>query len=69
MGKELRKISGEAVLTAVLVPVAFWFFSFVLSSYQSFAEVSNIKEDIKEIKADVKTLLRQQREVRNDNGN
>ncbi len=58
VGKGIRKISAEAVLTAIVVPVIFWFFSFVISSYQSFAEVQDIKDDIKEIKTDVKTLLK-----------
>jgi hypothetical protein len=50
----LKKIGAEAILTAILVPVIFWFAGFVVSSYNTMAEVSNLKSDIEEVKLTVK---------------
>ena len=52
-----KKIGAETILAVIVAPVAIWFFSFIVNTYQVAAEVSNIKEDIREIKADVKVLL------------
>ena len=51
-----KKIGADAILTAVFVPIVFWFAGFVISSYNTFAEVNNQKEDLKEIKQDVKEI-------------
>ena len=51
-----KKIGAEAILTAIIVPLLFWFAGFVISSYNTFAEVSNQKEDLREIKQDVKEI-------------
>jgi len=51
-----KKFGAEAILTALIVPVLFWFAGFVVSSYNTFAEVSNQKEDLREIKQDVKEI-------------
>lgn len=55
------KIGAEAILAVIVAPIVIWFLSFVLNTYQVAAEVSNIKEDVIEIKADVKSLLINQR--------
>ena len=55
------KIGAETILAVIVAPIVIWFLSFVLNTYQVAAEVSNIKEDVTEIKADVKLLLINQR--------
>lgn len=51
-----KRIGAEAILTAIIIPVIFWFAGFVVSSYNTFAEVNNQKEDLQEIKQDVKEI-------------
>lgn len=52
------KIGAEVILSVIVAPIIIWFMSFVLNTYQVAAEVSNVKEDIIEIKADVKELIK-----------
>jgi len=56
--KQIRKWGAEAILTGMVLPLIvgflFWFISFVITSYQTMAEVSNLKSDIVEIKENVK---------------
>lgn len=58
--KWFRKIGAEAILTSMIAPIVLsllaWFASFVYTTYQAVAEVSNIKDDLKEIKTDVKDV-------------
>ena len=51
-----KKIGAEAILAVIVAPVVVWFAGFVLSSYQVAAEVSSLKEDIHEIRTDVKEI-------------
>lgn len=51
-----KKIGAEVVLASIIIPVIFWFAGFVVSSYNVFAEVNNQKEDLREIKQDVKEI-------------
>jgi hypothetical protein len=51
-----KKIGAEAILATIVIPVIFWFAGFVISSYNTFAEVNNQKEDLREIKQDVKDI-------------
>ena len=48
----MKRVGAEAILTAIIIPIIIWFAGFVVSSYNSFAEVQNIKEDIRSIKED-----------------
>lgn len=56
----MKKIGAEAILTAIVAPffigTVFWFTSFVFSTYSAIAEVQNQKNDIQEIKIDVKEV-------------
>lgn len=56
----LKKIGADAILLGITAPVIvgilFWFTSFVLSTYELKAEVTNQKDDLKEIKQDVKEV-------------
>jgi len=52
----LKKLKLEAILFTMIAPLLAWFISFVASSYQSQAEVSNLKSDILEIKADTRFI-------------
>jgi uncharacterized membrane protein len=56
----MKKLGAEAILTTIFAPlligVVFWFFSFVLSSYQLRSEVDGQSSDIQEIKQDVKDI-------------
>ena len=58
----LKKAGAEAILTGIMAPLLigfiYWFLSFVLGSYSTMADVSNIKADIIEIKQDVKDVKR-----------
>lgn len=53
----MKRIGAETILAVIVAPILFWFLGFVLNTYQVAAEVSNVKQDITEIKADVKLLL------------
>ena len=59
---KLKRIGAEAILTTMIAPILigllFWFTGFVISTYNVIAEVDNQKSDIKEIKLDVKELLK-----------
>jgi len=52
----MKKLTIEAILTAILAPIAIWFISFVSTSYKTQADVENTKGDIQEIKQDVKYI-------------
>jgi cell division protein FtsL len=56
----MKRLGAEAILTTIFAPliigVVFWFFSFVLSSYQLRSEVEGQNSDIQEIKQDVKDI-------------
>jgi cell division protein FtsL len=52
----MNKITLEAIIITIMAPVIGWFISFVISSYQSQAEISNIKSDILEIKKDTRFI-------------
>jgi hypothetical protein len=52
----MRKIGAEAILSVIFAPFVIWFISFVLASYATRAEVENQKDDIQEIKQDVKYI-------------
>jgi hypothetical protein len=51
-----KRIGAEAILTAIIVPVSFWFATFIISAYETRAEVSDLKNDILEIKQDTKYI-------------
>ena len=61
----MRKISAEVILSVIAAPIFFWFLSFVLSSYQTQADVQDTKNDIQEIKEDVKYIKNYLMENRN----
>jgi TRAP-type C4-dicarboxylate transport system permease small subunit len=56
----MKKLTTETILTTIFAPLliggVFWFFSFVLSSYQLRSEVEGQSSDIQEIKQDVKDI-------------
>ena len=58
--KWFRKIGAEAIITGFFFPIAItiiaWFVSFVITSYNSFAEIESQKNNIQEIKEDVKFI-------------
>lgn len=52
----MKRFSPEVIISVIVAPMLFWFLSFILSSYQTMAEVENNKGDIQEIKQDVKYI-------------
>lgn len=52
----LKKIEFEAIIAVMAAPIIAWFISFIVGSYQSQAEVSGLKQDILEIKADTRYI-------------
>jgi energy-converting hydrogenase Eha subunit B len=54
--KLFKKIGAEAILAIIIAPFIAWFLTFVISTYVAMAEISNNKEDLKEIKQDVKDI-------------
>ena len=50
------KLGAEAILTIIVAPFFIWFISFVFTTYGLQAEVYDTKEDIQEIKQDVKYI-------------
>lgn len=50
------KIGAEAILAVIIAPLIIWFAGFVLSTYQVQADVENTKQDLQEIKQDVKYI-------------
>lgn len=56
MSNWFKKLGADAILSAIFIPVLFWFAGFVVSSYTTFAEVDGQKETLKEIKEDVKFI-------------
>lgn len=52
----MKKIGAETILAAIIAPVVIWFFSFILNTYQVAAQVSDLKDDIKETKTDIKEI-------------
>lgn len=52
----MKKIGAEAILAVIIAPIVWWFVGFVLASYQLQAEVEYTKDDIQEIKQDVKYI-------------
>lgn len=52
----MKKIGAEAILSVIVAPLIIWFISFVFLSYQTRAEVEDQKNDIQEIKQDVKYI-------------
>lgn len=54
--KMFKLIGAETILAVIVAPLIVWFFTFVISTYVAIAEISNNKEDLKEIKQDVKDI-------------
>lgn len=58
--KWFKKIGAEAIITGFFFPILLtliaWFASFVITSYNSFAEIESQKNNIQEIKEDVKFI-------------
>lgn len=52
----LKKVGAEAILGIILAPLFIWFMGFIISTYQVMAEVNGQKDDIREIKQDVKEI-------------
>ena len=52
----MKKLGAEAILATILAPLAIWFITFVFSAYKTEAEVDNQKNDIQEIKSDVRYI-------------
>lgn len=56
----MKKIGAEAILATIIAPLAigfvFWFSGFVISTYNAIAEINSQKDDILEIKQDVKEV-------------
>ncbi|MEY3879402.1 MAG: hypothetical protein RIQ94_197 [Pseudomonadota bacterium] len=52
----MKKFTAEIILSVIVAPFVIWFFSFVLSTYKLEADVDNTKDDIGEIKTDVKYI-------------
>lgn len=56
----MKKLFAESVLSIIVAPIIlsilYWFSAFVITTYQAIAEVNNQKEDILEIKQDVKEV-------------
>lgn len=52
----MKRIGAEAILAVIIAPIVWWFVSFVFTSYQVQADVENTKDDIQEIKQDVKYI-------------
>lgn len=53
---KLKTVGAEIVLSVIVAPFVIWFFSFVVSTYKTEAEVQFTKSDIQEIKEDVKYI-------------
>ena len=52
-----KKLIAEGILTVMAAPLIIWFISFVAGTYKTEAEVQNTKQDIQEIKLDVKYII------------
>jgi hypothetical protein len=50
------RLGAEAILAVIVAPFFIWFMSFIMSTYELQAKVENTKEDIQEIKQDVKYI-------------
>jgi cell division protein FtsL len=50
--KPMKIFEVGAIITAITIVVLTWFISFVADTYKVNADVSNLKEDIQEIKQD-----------------
>lgn len=48
----IKKIGAEAIIIAISAPMIAWVISFVISSYSSMADVSNLKDDVRAIRQD-----------------
>lgn len=51
-----KKISSDAILTAIGVPVIMWILSFIFMAYETQGKVSDVVDDIREIKTDIKEI-------------
>jgi len=51
-----KKLTIETILVVISAPLVAWFIGFVASSYEIKAQVGDQKDDIKEIKQDVKDI-------------
>lgn len=51
-----KKITADAILTAIAVPVIIWILSFIFMAYETQGSVNNVIDDIKEIKQDIKEI-------------
>jgi hypothetical protein len=54
--KTFKHIGAEVILAVVVAPMIAWFATFVISTYGAIAEISNYKEDIRDIKTDVREI-------------
>jgi cell division protein FtsL len=52
----VKKVGTEAILVVIVSPFAVWFLGFVFSTYQVAAEVSSLKQDIQEVRQNVKEI-------------
>ena len=52
----MKKIGADAILMAIISPVAIWLISFIMMSYKTEAEVQTQKTDIQSIKEDVRYI-------------
>lgn len=68
MKQKLKNITTDTAITAFygpfLILVIVWFATFVMTSYTSFADVSNLKSDLAEIKTEIKGLDGMKKDVR-----
>jgi hypothetical protein len=56
MFKKLKTLGADAILTAMIIPFIAWFISFIVDTKQAIASIGSTKEDIQEIKDDVKFI-------------
>lgn len=56
MFKTIKTLGADAILTAMIIPFIAWFISFIVDTKQAIASIGNTKEDIQEIKDDVKFI-------------